>query len=299
MPTPTDTIELSIHASSFGHELDISWNNELLQPGEKVFIFKRSQTNVTDEEIAAYFANIDDLSNFNYNGLFVFDKNITPTTSAIGDYEVANEVTYYYRAAVRLSGQYSLAGSVSATPRNLVKVNVLDGKQLVVKAIEKMFENIVNRDGQSVNMRQDIKIVKHFTIEPISENYIMVERINGSNYMQFLGQQYASTFNQTIYGDTDTDVIRATFITTDSSDRRDKVANIFRSNKFFLLHMLKKLGAREPRIMIEGDYYNPQIHGVSAQGFMVVFTLLLDNLAMHPKDVVTQITATELIVDQD
>lgn len=300
MPTPTTDIQLTIYASPFGHQLDISWQSGLLQADEKVFVFKRSQNNVSEAEIESYFDNINDLSNFNYNGLFVFDR-LARQTSAIGDYEVANDITYYYKAAVRneTTGEYAVAGSVNGIPRNQLKVRVLDGKELVVKAIEKMLENIVNREGQTVNMRRDIKIVKNFSIEPIAENYIMVERVNGSNYQQFLGQLYMAGLGHTTFGDTDTDVIRATFITTETSDRRDKIANIFRSNKFFLIKMLQKLGAREPKISIEGDYYNPQIHGVNAQGFMVVFAFLIDNAAMHTKDRITQITTTELIVDQD
>lgn len=300
MPTPTTDIHLTIYASPFGHQLDVSWKNELLQVDEKVFIFKRSLNDVTDVEIESFFDNINDLSNFNYNGMFVFDR-LARQTSAIGDYEVANDITYYYKAVVRneVTGDYVVAGSVNSVPRNQLKVRVLDGKELVVKAIEKMLENIVNRDGQTINMRRDITIVKNFSIEPIADNYIMVERVNGSNYQQFLGQQFLAGLGQTSYGDTDTDVIRATFITTEASDRRDKIANIFRGNKFFLIKILQKLGAREPKITIEGDYYNPQIHGVNAQGFMVVFAFLIDNIAMHSKDRVTQITTTELIVDQD
>lgn len=300
MPTPTTDIDLSIRASAFGHELDIIWNNRLLQPDEKIYIFKRSNTDVTNAEIDSYFDNIDDLSAYNYNGLFVFDD-LSPVNNAIGDYEVQNGITYYYKAVVRneQSGDYALAGSVNGVPQKLLKVNVRDGKNIVAKAIEKMFENVIDRNGNPVNLRRDIKIVKNFTIEPISENYIMVERINGSNYLQFLGQQYTQTATQTGFGDTDTDVIRATFITTETSDRRDKVADIFRSNKFYLIQLIKKLGARNVQITIEGDYYNPQIHGVNAQGFMVVFSLLIDNIAMHPKEVVTQLVAETVIVTED
>lgn len=295
---PTSDIDLRIEVNPFGHELDIYWNNEVLTATEKVYLFRRSGTNVTDQEITDYFTNINNLTNYNYNGLMVFDS-LLDSNTALGDFEVRNGITYYYKAAVRdsVSGLFSFAGAVNGTPNSLLKVNVKDGKEIVKTAIEKMLENIVDRDGRKVTLHKNIKVVKHFSIEPISDNYIMVERINGSNFMQFWSQKYNENANSIFQGDTDVDVIRATFITTESTDRRDKVADIFRGNKSFLRAMIRKLGAQDSTITIEGDYYNPQIHGVNAQGFMVIFNLLIENISMHPKTEINALTASLIITD--
>lgn len=295
---PTSDIDLRIEVNPFGHELDIYWNNEVLTATEKVYLFRRSGTNVTDQEITDYFTNINNLTNYNYNGLMVFDS-LLDSNTALGDFEVRNGTVYYYKAAVRdsVSGLFSFAGAVNGTPNSLLKVNVKDGKEIVKTAIEKMLENIVDRDGRKVTLHKNIKVVKHFSIEPISDNYIMVERINGSNFMQFWSQKYNENANSIFQGDTDVDVIRATFITTESTDRRDKVADIFRGNKSFLRAMIRKLGAQDSTITIEGDYYNPQIHGVNAQGFMVIFNLLIENISMHPKTEINALTASLIITD--
>lgn len=290
----------SIVASKFGGELIISWKLPSILPASyKVFVFKRSGQDVTQQEIDNYFANIDDLSNFNYNGLMVYDS-LDKDVTIFGDYVVKNGITYYYKAVVRDQTTEELSAVVSgnATPEPELKLKVKDGKKIVKTAIEKMLDNIYSSDGRKVQLGKDISISTHFSMDVIDNNYIMIERVNGATAYQFYGNELQRFQGGIIKGDIDTDVIRATFITQETPDRRDTVANIFRANKQTLIKFCKALGATDCKITIEGDYYNPQIHGVNATGFNIVFSLLITNKAIIPDEVLTTIFEELRVVNE-
>ena len=42
--------------------------------------------------------------------------------------------------------------------------------------------------------------------------------------------------------------------------------------------MIKMLGVKEVTVNIEGDYYNPEIHGMNAVGVTVIFSMLIENM---------------------
>ena len=139
------------------------------------------------------------------------------------------------RAAFDALGTLSPAVSAHATPKPDLKTNIKDTKEIVKVAIEKMFDNVYDAAGNNVKLGKDIQIVKNFAIEPVSANYVMIERVNGSSQIQFWNNQLGNIGSSIIKGNIDSDVIRATFITTESPERRDKVTNIFRAQKPFLI----------------------------------------------------------------
>lgn len=282
MVQPLENVRLEV--VGFGGELILIWDYPAELPNVfKPYLFKRSKVDVTQQEIDSYFENIDDLSQFNYNGLFVND-NLTSEHRAVSDITVINETQYYYKLVLRdeESGEVSVPVAVNGKPAPTLKVNVKDGKDIVYKAIKKMLDNLYSLPNQKTALGKDIQIVKNFSIEPIGTNWIMIERVNGSTQYRYWANEIATLKAGKVKGDIDIDVIRATFITTDSPERRDTITNIFRANKQFLIRLCKKLGALNCNIDIEGDYYNPQIHGLNATGCIVVFSLLIENHALIP-----------------
>ncbi|HEX2868731.1 MAG TPA: hypothetical protein VHO03_16945 [Ignavibacteriales bacterium] len=273
--------DFTVQASSFGGELDISWQYPIVMPpeGAKVYVFKRSKTDVTEDEIAEYFRMINNLEGFNYNGLMVFDN---LPLGAIGfiDIKVLNDTKHYYKAVLRddTTGELSLSTGANGTPKPSIKTQIKDGKELVRVAIEKMLDNVYDAKGVNVKLGKDIKIEKNFSIDPVFPNYIMIERVNGSSQYRFWNNDFARYGGSLMKGDIDVDVIRATFITTESPDRRDKVTNIFRAYKPFLIYVIKMLGAKDVSVNVEGDYYNPEIHGINAVGTTVIFSVVIENL---------------------
>ncbi|MGE5680364.1 MAG: hypothetical protein ACM34K_05730 [Bacillota bacterium] len=282
--------DFTVIPSNFGGELDISWNYPENKPeSSKVYVFKRSKTIVTDNEIRQYFAQFDDLDHFNYNGLMVFDR-LDNNIYGFIDMKVLNDVEYYYKAVLRdeTTKEISLPVGANAIPRPQLKINIKDGKDIVKTAIEKMFDNVYDTKGNNVKIGKDIKVIKQFAIEPVGENYVMIERVNGSTNTQYWNNQIAIYGTGIIKGDIDSDIIRVTFVTYESPERRDKVANIFRGYKPFLIYVIKMLGAKECTINIEGDYMNPQFHGLNAVGVTMIVSMLFENLMKIDKQKIDQ-----------
>ncbi len=114
----------------------------------KVYLFRRAGSDVSELEITAYFTNIENLTNYDYNKLFVFDR-IAPQVEILGDQRVYNDKVYYYKAVLRDedSGEYSTTISCNGTAHPNIKVNIVDGKDVVATAITKMFDSVYDVNG--------------------------------------------------------------------------------------------------------------------------------------------------------
>lgn len=281
----TPLVKFEVIAKQFGNQLDLLWETPTTRPTNwKVFIFQRKGANVTDEEIASYFTNIDNLTGYNYNGLFVFDK-FKPSADfsyIYSNFIVLNDERYYYKAVIRNQDteEYSVALSANATPLPTIIVRIQDGKELVAQSIKKLFDAVKNINGDKMLLTRDVTIFKQFMIGAPKENWIMIERINGSTRHDYWGHVKNQDGADTIFGSTDSDMIRATFVTLSGNDRRDLVTNLFRAYKLNLERLIKALGnykVNNCQITVEGDYYNPTIHGENAVGVTVIFALEIEN----------------------
>jgi hypothetical protein len=283
--------KLEIFAHPFGDQVDLSWQlPDSIPTNYQVYIFQRSKTDVTDAEITAYFTalNAGTLNNFTYAGLMVFDQ-LNNAVTSLGVYEVKNGLKYYYKALIRNEDtkECSTALSVNATPDCTIVTEIVDGKDLVCKALEKLFDTIKNKSGQSPIKYKDFEVVKNFAIDLINKDTIMVERINGSNHLQFWGNQLATYKGAIDKGEVDSDLIRVTILTIAGAQRRDLYANILRSRKQFLIQFLKGIGGTpllNVSIVIEGDYQNPQFHGEHAMGITTLFGMLIENKTRISRD---------------
>ena len=283
----TPLVKFEVIAKQFGNQLDLLWEVPADRPTNwKVFIFQRKGANVTDEEIASYFEHIDNLTGYNYNGLFVFDKfkSEVDYSYIYSNYVVLNDEHYYYKAVIRdqETREYSAALAADATPLPTIKVRIQDGKDLVAQSLKNLFDAVKNIEGGKMLLSRDIEIYKQFVLGAPKENWIMIERINGSNKHNYWGHQKNQDGQGEVFGSTDTDLIRMTFVTTAGNIRRDLMTNLFRAHKLSLERLIKALGNYKVNncgITIEGDYYNPTIHGENAVGVTVIFALEIENEA--------------------
>jgi hypothetical protein len=281
----TSLEKFEVIAKQFGNQLDILWQTPADRPlSWKVYIFQRSLTDVSQDEINNYFTHIDDLTGYNYNGLFVFDKfkSTKEDTYIYSNFIVLNDTKYYYKAVIRdeTTKEVSAPLSANATPLPTALVRIQDGKDLTAKAIKKLFDAVKNISGDKMYLTRDIGIYKQFMIGQPNENWIMIERINGSTKHDYWGHLKNEDGQGTIYGSTDNDLIRATFVTTAGTDRRDLVSNMFRAYKLQLERLIKALGnykVNNCQVTVEGDYYNPTIHGENAVGVTVIFAHEIEN----------------------
>ena len=282
-----------VEANEFGSELDIFWQlpiASLLPTNYQVFLFQRSTSDVSQSDIDSYFSNINNLTNYNYNGLMVWDQLTNNAINAMSVVQVINGLTYFFRGVIRNqdTGEYSLSVGASAVPASIILVNILDGKDIVAKTIEKMFDSVTDKKGRKIQKSKDIEIIKNYAMTPLNKDTVMIDRINGSSEARFWGNILHKVQQSYIIGDIDTDVIRVTFLTEAGGERRDTITNIFRAKKQFLYHMIKTLGAFDVSITIEGDYYNPQLHGINALGITVVFAMMIENKSRITEEIITQ-----------
>ncbi len=293
---------LNVSANEFGSEIDLLWSLPATLPTNyQVYLFQRSGSDVTQQDIDNYFANINNLTNYNYNGLFVFDQLTNDNITSLAVLQVLNGLKYYYKGVIRDqdTGEYSAAIGGNATPGSSIAVSIKDGKDLVAQVIQKMFDSVTDKSGKKIQKSKDIDIVKTYSLLPISKDTVMIERINGNTEARFWGNIWNHIQQNTIMGDMDTDVIRATFITEAGIARRDEIANIFRSRKQFLYLLLKKLGADNVNITIEGDYYNPAFHGENIVGITLIFALVLENKAKVTAEEINQAVISDMTVNSN
>jgi hypothetical protein len=279
---------INIKASPFGGEIEIFWENVAQPDGTKVKILK-SMSELTATIVANYFsgASIPTIQEIVINA----------TYNSFVDTNVTNGQPYWYALRYENGVEYSDFVIVNATPAPTLKFNVKDTKDIVFRAIKTMLSNIY-QDGRKVEIGKDIEIVKNFSLEPIGENWIMLERVNGSTQYKFWANEIASIKSiGRIKGDIDVDVIRMYFITLNSSERRDLVYNLFKANKQVLIRLCKLYGAINCDISLEGDYFNPEVHGVNATGFIAVFSLLTEQKTLIPEEILHNILG-ELQVEQ-
>ncbi|OGU56270.1 MAG: hypothetical protein A2V66_07215 [Ignavibacteria bacterium RBG_13_36_8] len=287
-------------ANPFGCEIDLNWLlPESLPENYKVYIFQRSKTDVDQEQdIERYFENIDNLTNYNYNGLYVIDW-LEPAMTALGIYQVKNGLKYYYKAVIRDedSGDYSESSNANATPDFAVLVNILDGKDMVAKISKKMLDTLSTKEGTKIQLSKEFEVEKTFPMGEIKGDRIIVERVNGSNNQRFWGDIYTKHSTGIVHGDYDVDVIRLTYLTIAGNERRDLLSNIVRSRKYFYRLGLKKLGAIDVNITIEGDYHRPDIHGENCVGFTAVFAVLLEVMNKIEQEKITEHIVNEMKVN--
>lgn len=289
---------LKINNSALGSELSLTWTKPTDLPEDyKIYVFKKSGSTIPQQLIDDYFDSINDLTGFNYEGVFVFDK-LENNTTVLADYVVLNGTQYYYKAVIRNEddGEYSTALEVSDIPEALIAAEVIDGKDRVAQVITKMFDTLKTKTGQKVDFRKEIDIVKHFSVDDVGRDRIMIERVNAADYQRFSGNLLNMYKGSAILGSVDTDVIRATYLTPASPERRDLICNAFRARKFWIEIMMKKLGARHCTAIVEGDYYNPMFHGANVVGFTIVITILFENQLKYTGQEITQhITDMEIV----
>lgn len=265
-------------ASPFGSEVDLNWDFPVTLPANyKYYIFQRSGSDVDQvNDIDRYFQNINNLTNYNYDGCFVFDQ-LNPLGTSLGIYQVLNGLKYYYKIVIRdeTSGEYSTAVGANVTPDFEVAVNIVDGKEITARAFEKMLESLTNKEGKKISKSKDIEIVKAWSFDEVKDDLFVIERANGSNNQRFWGDILDKHGSSLTEGDFDVDVIRITFLTIAGNVRRDLMANLVRSRKIFFRSFLKKLGAIDVAITIEGDMGYAPPKGEAAIGFTVVFAELI------------------------
>lgn len=277
---------ITLTPGPLGSQIDILWVLPATLPNNyKVYLFKRRGADVDQtNDINRYFTNIADLTNYDYQGLMVFDT-LSNNITVLGDYVVLNDSTYYYKAVIRDedTGDVSTAIGGNATPNSTIITDVLDGKDITAQAIKKTFDSLKDKEGNKVSIGKDIDIVKGFQTGVPNKDTIMIERINGANNTIFWGNILQQIQGNTYMGDYDNAVFRVTYLTpTMALERREKITMIFLAQKQTMISLIKKLGADNANITVESDYYNPMMHDMNCIGVTMIVAMILENKVKVP-----------------
>lgn len=270
-----ENFELSLHP--LGNEIDIKWEfSETLTSTYKIYLFKRSKTEITDEEVIAYATN--PVKENVAAGLFVFTS-IEYYQKVIKDFEIEDGNEYYYKAIIVNKGDVNdrshiVAGKIRAELITL-EINVVDCKFLVIEGVKKILKSVARQT------KANIMVYNDFPLEQNDPAFVSVSRVSGEIAYKFWANISAEYGEQIIRGDIDTDVIQVMWEVKNSPTLRDKLTNVFRGTKPKLLRYLmhKDLGLIDAKITITGDGYDGRIEGQNlVYGSMLVNCLIENQL---------------------
>ena len=284
--------KLTARAVLWGNQIDVYFElPDTLPENYDVIVFKRSETNVTDEEINEYFES-DNSQEFrnSHRGLFVMDylkrsglfENTAKNKFYLQDFYCRNGIDHYYRAVVKNedTGEVSDILSANATAESQLVVDIPPVKNIIVQAIKRVLQNQKGKDGVTVDLNEEIEIKKSFSQGDVKTDTIMIESVNGSIYQRFLGNQMAAYGQKIKKGMLLNDVYRCVFLTIRGEDVRDKLRQVLQAYSIVIERMIHLLGARDiinAEVIVEGDYSNASIHGADALGVTMLISTIIKN----------------------
>ncbi len=264
-----------------GGEVRLAWDYPDDQTGE-LTIFKRAENAVTDDEIAAYVAgHLSDVQLSN-TGIFVF-RSIPANASAITDFAVENNRPYTYRATFidKVAKTNDTILNASATPRAEVWVNVVDGKSLVVRAVEKVLDAARTTNGGNLPyiVNATVRVFRDYGRRKEEESFVVVQRTAGQSVERYFDSLIAEYGDQSLRGEVDIDTLQVEWVCIGDPMRRDKLTQIFRVLRPLLRRYIMRSGnglVRDVRVTMSGDGEGQYQGEAAVRGTMVV-ALVIEN----------------------
>lgn len=258
-------------------ELKMEWKYPLsVTPGSspswKLFIFKKRDSAVDDATIADY---LDGQIWGSYGltnqelaekHIMVF-RTIQQLQKQLFDFDVLNNNNYYYRAVMAyqvLPGNTTeLSAIVNLDPSPVqalvnLHVRVIDGKDLVVRAMERLIDSLKSsKTGSKPILERDIRVHRDFARDKDEDFWVTVQRLPGQNVERYLGSSQIATIGDSLLkGEVDLDVFSVEWLCIGKPLRRDKFTDIVRGFRPVIVHYIQKMGigyVRDVRIIMAGD----------------------------------------------
>lgn len=269
MPAPNPLQFLNAFAHPLGQEIDLAWTlPSTLPSGFKVVVFRKQGSDVTQQDIDDHFAGStpQDVTVWEFDG-----ESDGTGPNELFDLFVEDGETYYYKVVVQDTSDdtYSTALGANAVPASTVTTSIVDAKEEVVKLIERIMTNY------GMTKVKDYELKKEYALEGIKTPTIFVTRADGSVLQRFLGQivEFDQAQQLGVYGDLDLDNIQVTW-EDPSSERRDKITNIFRESREAMRRYLGHpdgAGMVSVDIIIQGDAINTAVKDrLQISGMMLI-----------------------------
>jgi hypothetical protein len=252
MPASLAAFNVVNDPRGYGGTLFLNWTYPSVLPNTwKLYIFKKQGSAVTDEQISQYFTGDLNSEQLRQLGIFVFNNLPAKTTLlSLIDVTVENSVegntrTYYYRALIKDTsegGEYSDTVDASASPESNIYFRVIDGKDVVAKAIEKTLQAVKTTRGYHPEIEKDIRVFKAHGERKNEDNFFVVSRTSGQNINRTMSNIIAEYEDSRILGQVDYDVLQVEWICMGVGERRDKYMLIMRGMRAIFEHFVMLLG---------------------------------------------------------
>ena len=277
MVQPLATFTSQINRRGFGGDVILTWTYpEAMPQAWQLYIFKKQGEEVTDETISGYFAGTIKDDKLADMGIYVF-RDLPNRFTRITDLRVENGRTYLYRALIQDDDtqETSAARGASATPTINMAINVVDGKDIVARAMEKTIDAMLDAKGNKPSIHRDISVFKSHARRKQEMFYCVVSRAAGQILERYFNETIEELPEKTIKGEADIDTIQVQWFSIGDPDRRDKFTALLRIMRVVMRHFTMMLGngqVRDARIIMgaDGEGTHAQSGEVAHMGAMTV-----------------------------
>ena len=246
MPNPLASFNALNDSRGYGGILFLDWEYPTALPANwQLYIFKKQGSEVTDQQIADYFANSPTSDQLKSLGIFVYNNLPAKTTFIkLQDFVVENSKAYFYRALIRdtVANENSAILTASGTPESAIYIRVIDAKDIIARAVEKTLQAVKTTSGYHPQIEKDIRVFKAHGERKDEDNFFVVSRVSGQNISRTLSDIIAQLEASAIRGEIDYDVLQVEWICMGVGERRDKYTLIMRVMRSIFRHFAMLLG---------------------------------------------------------
>lgn len=162
-----------------------------------------------------------------------------------------------------------------------VRVNVVDGKTRVIKALEKVIDAMKSaKTNDKTVVGKHIKVYRGFSHQKGEDFWVVVTRTPGQTVQRYLDSTIGEYGANKVVGDTDVDALSIEWITTGKPLLRDKFTDLMRSFKPLLRHYLLKMGNGviiDAKVIMSGDKEGQLVGGENGIGGTMMVVLTVEN----------------------
>ena len=272
-------------ADEHGGEVRLDWKYpETLPSAWQLYIFKKAGESPSDANINDYFSGLLQDTQLAELGLFVF-RDLENSFEWISDFRVENQREYFYRALIQDldTGDLSETKNASATPSANILINVVDGKGLVVRAVEKVIDALKTAEGNKPIVPRNVAVFRSYARRKQEDFFVVVSRSAGQNVERYINNLIAEYSDQVVRGEVDMDVNQVEWVCIGDPMRRDHFTDLMRVTRILMYHYLMKMGrgdVRDVRFVMNGDSEGQYEGEQATRGAMTVVLIIEQQMAV-------------------
>ncbi len=280
----TDPLEsFTANSDPHGGEIQLNWTLPTNLPEVwQVYIFKKQGANPSNENIEEYFD--DELSDGQLAdlGIFVF-RDLDNAHTWIVDYSVENGKEYFYRAMIRDKkwNKPSSTIDLSIIPEAQIKIYAVDGKSLIVRAVEKAIDAVRSLQGQKPEIPKNLRVMKNYSAVKDEDFFVVVSRLPGQIAERYFSSFIAEYNDQIVKGESDIDAFQVEWVCIGNPARRDKFTDIMRVMRPIMRRYIMRAGngmVWDARFIMSGDGEGKYEGAAGVQGLMTVALVIEQQL---------------------